>query len=75
MPDLLAQSLNVNTINGLVCRHTVNVAWDGDIYDCDFNNALDMRNKGSVGGKRANLDKVIRGFYLSFLLQTPPSKV
>lgn len=74
--DLLAQSFNVNTVNGLMCRHTVNVAWDGNIYDCDFNNALDMRSKGSVGGKRANLDIwVIRGFYLNFLLQTPPSKV
>jgi hypothetical protein len=43
---LLANSFNNDTVDGLMCRSTVNVAWDGKIYDCDFNAALDM---GSIG--------------------------
>lgn len=40
--QLLANSFNASTIAGLMCRFTVNVAWDGKIYDCDFNAALDL---------------------------------
>lgn len=40
---LLANSFNANTVDGLMCQSTVNVAWDGKIYDCDFNAALEMR--------------------------------
>lgn len=37
---LLGESFNPETIDGLMCRHQVNVDWDGHIYDCDFNLAL-----------------------------------
>lgn len=40
--ELLANSFNIDTVDGLMCRSTVNVAWDGRIYDCDFNAALGM---------------------------------
>lgn len=44
---LLAESFNANTVGGLMCHHTVNVAWDGKIYDCDFNNSLNMGSRRS----------------------------
>lgn len=47
--SLLAQSFNPNTLESLMCRRTVNVAWDGKIYDCDFNNALNLGSKRSTG--------------------------
>ncbi len=34
---LLKDSLNKDTLAGLMCRHGINVGWDGRLYDCDFN--------------------------------------
>lgn len=41
--ELLATAFNPTTFNGLMCRHMVSVSWDGFVYDCDFNQMLDMR--------------------------------
>ncbi len=27
---------------GVMCRHTLSVGWDGSLYDCDFNQMLDL---------------------------------
>ena len=45
---LLRESFNPHTVDGLMCRHQVNVAWDGTLYDCDFNFALKMPVKYGV---------------------------
>jgi radical SAM/Cys-rich protein len=37
---LLRESFNPQTLGGLMCRHQIEVAWDGLLYDCDFNLAL-----------------------------------
>jgi len=39
---LLKENFNACTIDGLMCRRQINVAYDGTIYDCDFNQALGM---------------------------------
>jgi radical SAM/Cys-rich protein len=39
---LLEDSFNPATIDGLMCRHQINVDWDGNIFDCDFNLALGL---------------------------------
>jgi radical SAM/Cys-rich protein len=39
---LLRDAFNPGTVGGLMCRHQVSVAWDGTLYDCDFNLALGM---------------------------------
>ena len=41
--ELLAQAFNLATLEGLMCRHLVSVSWDGYLYDCDFNQMLDLR--------------------------------
>jgi radical SAM/Cys-rich protein len=38
--QLLYDSFNERTIEGLMCRHQICVAWDGRLFDCDFNLAL-----------------------------------
>ena len=38
--QLLQKSFNPHTVEGLMCRHQINVDWDGTLYDCDFNLAL-----------------------------------
>ncbi len=40
--NLLKQSFNPQTIEGLMCRHQINIDWDGRLYDCDFNLALKL---------------------------------
>jgi radical SAM/Cys-rich protein len=40
--QLLKEAFNPATIEGLMCRHQINVDWEGNIYDCDFNLALNM---------------------------------
>lgn len=48
--DLLISAFNPATIDGLMCRNTISVGWRGEVYDCDFNQQLDMqwsRNGGS----------------------------
>jgi len=38
--ELLRSSFNEQTIDRLMCRHQICVAWDGRLFDCDFNLAL-----------------------------------
>jgi radical SAM/Cys-rich protein len=46
--ELLRQSFNPQTLAGLMCRHQLSVRWDGTLYDCDFNLALNLPvNHGS----------------------------
>lgn len=37
---LLRHAFNPRTVSDLMCRHQLSVAWDGTLYDCDFNLAL-----------------------------------
>jgi len=40
--ELLANSFNPHTVDGLMCRNTLSVDYRGRLYDCDFNQMLDM---------------------------------
>lgn len=40
--SLLATHFNRSTIAGLMCRSLVSVGHDGSLYDCDFNQMLDI---------------------------------
>ncbi|MDF1810669.1 MAG: arsenosugar biosynthesis radical SAM protein ArsS [Verrucomicrobiales bacterium] len=44
--DLLRESFNPGTVSGLMCRNTINVSWEGEVFDCDFNQMLDMPLSG-----------------------------
>jgi radical SAM/Cys-rich protein len=39
---LLERSFNPRTLDGLMCRRQISVAWDGTLHDCDFNLALSL---------------------------------
>lgn len=38
--ELLRNAFNPHTVQGLMCRDTVNIDWQGKVYDCDFNQML-----------------------------------
>jgi radical SAM/Cys-rich protein len=40
--ELLKQSFNPRTLSSLMCRHQINIGWDGTLYDCDFNLAAGL---------------------------------
>ncbi|NKB17634.1 MAG: radical SAM/Cys-rich domain protein [Pseudanabaena sp. CRU_2_10] len=40
--ELLVNSFNPATISGLMCRNTISVSWDGRLFDCDFNQMLEL---------------------------------
>ena len=42
----LVDAFNPATISGLMCRYTLSVSWDGFIYDCDFNQMLNLKVAG-----------------------------
>jgi len=38
----LIESFNPQAAHGVMCRSTISVGWDGRLFDCDFNQMLDM---------------------------------
>lgn len=40
--DLLLEQFNPDTVPELMCKHIISVDWLGRIYDCDFNQMLDI---------------------------------
>lgn len=41
--ELLATAFNPATLDGLMCRQLVSISWNGFLYDCDFNQMLELR--------------------------------
>ncbi|MEM8525306.1 MAG: arsenosugar biosynthesis radical SAM (seleno)protein ArsS [Bacteroidota bacterium] len=41
--EKLVEAYNPATVDGLMCRNTISVSWDGYLYDCDFNQMLDLK--------------------------------
>lgn len=39
----LVNSFNPAAAMGVMCRNTISVGWDGYLYDCDFNQMLELR--------------------------------
>ena len=40
--EKLAQAFNPHAVADLMCRNTISIGWDGRLYDCDFNQMLDL---------------------------------
>lgn len=40
--NTLKDAFNPGTIDGLMCRNTINVSWQGQVYDCDFNQMMNL---------------------------------
>lgn len=44
--DRLVTAFNPGAVLNVMCRNTLSVSWDGYLYDCDFNQMLDLK----IGG-------------------------
>jgi hypothetical protein len=41
--NLLATSFNPKTMDSLMCKNTLSVGYRGELYDCDFNQTLNLQ--------------------------------
>lgn len=41
--ELLEDNFNPDTVENMMCRDQISVSWDGYIYDCDFNQMIDLK--------------------------------
>jgi radical SAM/Cys-rich protein len=55
--ELLAANFNPSATGSLMCLNTVSVRWDGMLYDCDFNQMLDLPLDPSTPGHIGSLDR------------------
>lgn len=44
----LVNAFNPATVAGLMCRNQISVDWTGKLFDCDFNQMLDLRVKNNL---------------------------
>ena len=47
--EKLLQAFNPSAVGGVMCRNTLSVGWDGRLYDCDFNQMLELQSVSSDG--------------------------
>lgn len=40
--ERLVSAFNPAAVEGLMCRNTLSVGWDGRLYDCDFNQMIEL---------------------------------
>ena len=45
----LSSAFNPAAVDGLMCKNTLSISWDGRIFDCDFNQMLDLPCDATVG--------------------------
>ncbi len=41
--ETLLEAYNPSTVTGIMCRSMISVSWDGYMYDCDFNQMLELK--------------------------------
>jgi radical SAM/Cys-rich protein len=44
----LIDAFNPGAVSGVMCRNTISVSWDGRLFDCDFNQMLDLDAAGAM---------------------------
>jgi radical SAM/Cys-rich protein len=54
--EKLSAAFNPATLEGIMCRHLVNVGWDGTLFDCDFNQVLGHKTVSDVPWHIDNFD-------------------
>jgi radical SAM/Cys-rich protein len=57
----LLDAFNPATVEGLMCRSTLSVGWDGRLFDCDFNQMLELEAHAPLPGRPATLGALLAG--------------
>ena len=59
--EKLVNAYNPVAAAGVMCRYTLSVGWDGTLYDCDFNQMLDLPLGFDTPGHIRDFDAVVHG--------------
>ena len=54
--ETLIHAFNPAAVSGLMCRNTLSVGWEGSLYDCDFNQMLDLTVESGAPRHIRNFD-------------------
>jgi len=54
--EKLICAFNPETLDGLMCRHLINIGWEGTLHDCDFNQMLRLGLHGPSSQDIADFD-------------------
>lgn len=57
--EVLVNAYNPATLSGLMCRNQISVGYDGQLYDCDFNQMLDMTMSGVNHISEFNRERIL----------------
>ena len=57
--EKLISAFNPSAASGVMCRNTISIGWDGYIFDCDFNQMLDLKLKKSNHVSDFNFDSIL----------------
>lgn len=52
----LVNGFNPSAAANVMCRNTLSIGWDGYLYDCDFNQMLDLKIAGAAPSHIAQFD-------------------
>ena len=55
--ERLVNAFNPAAVDGLMCRNTLSVGWDGRLYDCDFNQMLELALQPDSGEHISTFDE------------------
>lgn len=56
--EKLVNAFNPVAAKGVMCRNTLSVGWDGYLYDCDFNQMLDLQVENTAPSHIKDFDAV-----------------
>lgn len=58
--DKLISAFNPGAINGVMCKNTISIGYDGRLFDCDFNQQLELITEKAAGThiSEFNLEKL-----------------
>ncbi len=54
--EKLIEAFNPGAAEGVMCRNTLSIGWDGYIYDCDFNQMLELKVQKNCGQHLKDFD-------------------
>jgi len=57
--QLLKEAYSEENLDGVMCRSMISVDWQGYLYDCDFNQMLDLPMTNS-GGEKMHLNELMK---------------
>jgi radical SAM/Cys-rich protein len=58
--NLLKDSMNLTNLDAVMCRNQLSVDWQGYVYDCDFNQMLNLNLKSPEHGKNLHIRDLLQ---------------